>query len=79
MSGIEDERSCGDSWVSLRSSTRVAGSTMFEYIRDPQEMQRRATAVIHGNQQGWLRRSSTRNLALAQASVTHRAIETRGT
>jgi NADPH2:quinone reductase len=60
-------------------AARVAGATMFEYIRDPQEMQQRATAVIHGIEQGWLRMSSTRNFALEQASAAHRAIESRGT
>jgi NADPH:quinone reductase len=60
-------------------AARVAGATVFEYIRDPQEMQKRATAVIQGIQQGWLRMSSTRNFELEQAADAHRAIESRGT
>jgi NADPH2:quinone reductase len=52
---------------------------MFEYVRDPKEMQRRARALIDGIQQGWLRMSSTKNFPLEQASAAHLAIEGRGT
>jgi NADPH2:quinone reductase len=58
---------------------RVAGATLFEYIRDPQEMQQRAAAVIDGIQQGWLRMSPRQDFTLEQASAAHRAIEGRGT
>jgi NADPH:quinone reductase len=60
-------------------AARVAGATLFEYIRDPQEMQRRALAVIQAIQQGWLRMAPTTNFPLEQASTAHRAIESRST
>jgi NADPH2:quinone reductase len=60
-------------------AARVAGATVFEYIRDPEEMQRRAAAVIEGIQHGWLRMASPTNFALEQASAAHRAIESRDT
>jgi len=60
-------------------AARVAGATLFEYIRDPQEMQRRALAVIQAVQQGWLRMAPTTNFPLEQASAAHRAIESRST
>jgi NADPH2:quinone reductase len=63
----------------ILKAARVAGATMFEYIRDPQEMQRRALAVIQAIQQGWLRMAPTTNFPLEQASAAHRAIESRST
>jgi NADPH:quinone reductase len=63
----------------IQRAARVAGATLFEYIRDPREMQGRALAVIQAIQQGWLRMAPTTNFPLEQASAAHRAIESRGT
>jgi NADPH:quinone reductase len=65
--------------VLVHSAARVAGATLFEYVRDPREMQSRALAVIQAIQQGWLRMAPTTNFPLEQASAAHRAIESRNT
>jgi NADPH2:quinone reductase len=63
----------------IQRAARVAGATLFEYVRDPREMQSRALAVIQAIQQGWLRMAPTTNFPLEQASAAHRAIESRNT
>jgi NADPH2:quinone reductase len=64
--------------ITLKAA-RVAGATLFEYIRDLQEMQSRALSVINAIEQGWLRMAATTTYPLAQASKAHRAMESRST
>jgi NADPH2:quinone reductase len=63
----------------LFKGARVAGASLFVYIEDPAEMQRRAADVIRGIQEGWLRAPNTTAFALDDVIFAHRAIESRST
>ncbi|MBV9265153.1 MAG: quinone oxidoreductase [Acidobacteriaceae bacterium] len=60
-------------------SIRLAGGSLFAYIADPPEMQRRATDVIDGIRAGWLRMGGGTAYNLDRAGEAHREIEGRGT
>jgi NADPH2:quinone reductase len=59
--------------------TRVAGGSVFTYVADPAELQRRAAEVVEGIRNGWLRLSEGTAFTLDHATDAHRAIEGRGT
>jgi NADPH2:quinone reductase len=63
----------------IMKGARVAGASLFVYINDPEEMQRRATRVIRAIQDGWLRAGKTTTFKLEDAVAAHRAIEGRST
>jgi NADPH:quinone reductase len=58
---------------------RVAGASLFVYIQNAEEMQRRAAEVIRAIQAGWLRLEKTTNFALDEVAGAHRALESRST
>lgn len=62
----------------IPSCIRVAGGSVFSYLVDPAELQRRAIAVQEGVDAGWLRMPEGQAFALAQASQAHAALEGRG-
>jgi NADPH2:quinone reductase len=59
--------------------TRVAGGSVFTYVADPIELQRRAAEVIAAIQDGWLRMTDGTAFDLDQASKAHRLLEGRVT
>jgi NADPH:quinone reductase len=63
----------------ILKGARVAGGSIFTYIEDPLEMQRRAAELICGIEEGWLSALKTTHFPLHEASSAHRAIESRGT
>ena len=63
----------------INSCTRVAGGSLFKYIADPAELQRRAAAVVDAVRAGWLRISDGTAYDLNRVADAHRAIEGRGT
>lgn len=58
--------------------TRVAAGSVFSYIAEPAELQRRAAAVIEGIRAGWLHMPAGHAFTLDQAVDAHRALEGRG-
>jgi NADPH2:quinone reductase len=63
----------------ILKGARVAGASIFTYIQDPAEMQRRAAELICGIEEGWLSALKTTHFPLHEAAAAHRAIESRGT
>jgi len=63
----------------ILKGARVAGASIFTYIEDPAEMQRRAAELICGIEEGWLSALTTKHFPLHEAAAAHRAIESRGT
>jgi NADPH2:quinone reductase len=63
----------------INPCTRVAGGSLFSYVADPAELQRRAAAVVDAIRAGWLRMGDGTVYDLDRASDAHRAIEGRGT
>jgi NADPH2:quinone reductase len=63
----------------ILKGARVAGASIFTYIEDPSEMQRRAAELICGIEEGWLSALTTTHFPLHEAAAAHRAIESRGT
>ena len=63
----------------ILKGARVAGGSIFTYIEDPAEMQRRALDFIRGIEEGWITALMTTHFPLRDASSAHRAIESRGT
>ncbi|MEN3113254.1 quinone oxidoreductase [Uliginosibacterium paludis] len=57
--------------------TRIAAGSVFSYITEPGEFQRRAASIFDGLQAGWLRMPEATAYPLAQAADAHRAIESR--
>ncbi|MBO1073235.1 quinone oxidoreductase family protein [Roseomonas marmotae] len=57
---------------------RVAGGSVFSYVADPAELQRRAAVVVEAIRAGWLRIPEGTAYDLGQASDAHRDIEGRG-
>ena len=60
-------------------SIRLAGGSLFSYVADPAEFQRRAAAVIEAIHAGWLRIDKGTAYDLGRAADAHRDIEGRGT
>lgn len=63
----------------INSCSRVAGGSLFSYVADPAELQKRAAAVIDAIGAGWLRIAEGTAYALDRASEAHRAAEGRAT
>jgi NADPH:quinone reductase len=63
----------------ILKGARVAGASIFTYIQDPAEMQRRAAELICGIEEGWLSALKTTHFPLHEAAAAHRSIESRGT
>jgi NADPH2:quinone reductase len=63
---------------SARAAT-VSGAGLLHFTRTPEEVARRAAAVLNGYREGWLRVTIDRTLPLAQAADAHRALEGRET
>ena len=63
----------------IASCTRLGGGTLFSYVADPAELQRRAAIVVDAIRSGWLRIGSGTAYALEKAADAHRDIEGRGT
>jgi NADPH:quinone reductase len=63
----------------ILKGARVAGASIFTYIQDPAEMQRRAAELICGIEEGWLSALKTTHFPLHEAAAAHRAIESRAT
>jgi NADPH:quinone reductase len=63
----------------IGSSTRVAGGSLFSFVSDPAELQRRAAAAVDAIGAGWLRMSDSTAYELAHVADAHRAVEGRGT
>lgn len=61
------------------ASTRVAAGSVFAYITEPGEFQRRAARVIEGIQAGWLRMPEATAYPMDRVADAHRAIEGRQT
>lgn len=58
---------------------RLAGGSVFSYTADPVELQWRASEVIKGIQEGWLRISGGTGYDLAHCADAHRDLESRNT
>lgn len=63
----------------INPCTQVAGGSLFSYIADPAELQRRAAEVVQAIRAGWLRVGEGTPYDLGRAADTHRDIEERGT
>jgi len=63
----------------IARSIRLGGGSVFSYIADPSELQRRAAAVIEGVRPGPLRIHEGDSYPLERAAEAHRDIESRGT
>jgi NADPH2:quinone reductase len=63
----------------ILKGARVAGASLFVFIDDPAEMQRRANQVIQGIQDGWLQMGATLDFALDDVASAHRSLESRAT
>ncbi len=57
----------------------VSGAGLLHFTRTPEEVARRAAAVLAGVRKGWLRLTIDRKLPLAAAADAHRALEGRET
>lgn len=60
-------------------SLTVSGGSLFNYIKTPEEMMRRAKDVIQGIQEGWLKLNMFQVLPLSKAAEAHRLLENRET
>lgn len=63
----------------IERCTRLAGGSVFSYVADSAELQRRAAAVIEAIRAGWLRAGDGTAYDLVRAADAHRDIEGRGT
>lgn len=59
--------------------TRIGAGSVFSYIAEPGEFQRRAASIIEGIEAGWLRMPEATDYPMARAADAHRAIESRQT
>ncbi len=57
--------------------TRIAAGSVFSYIVEPGEFQRRAASIVEGIEAGWLHMPEATAYPLGQATEAHRAIESR--
>jgi len=62
-----------------KSCTRVAAGSVFSYIVEPGELQRRAGSIIEGIEAGWLRMPEASAYPMALAADAHRDLESRRT
>lgn len=56
---------------------RLAGGSVFTYVADPTELQKRASDVIAAVQEGWLKLDAAKGYPLDRAADAHRDIENR--
>ena len=63
----------------MAHSLTISGGSLFNYLLSPEEYQMRATAVLKGIQEGWLKLNIDKVLPLAQAAEAHRLLENRQT
>ena len=61
----------------INPCTRIAGGSVFSYIVEPGEFQRRAASIVEGIEAGWLRMSEATVYPLARAADAHRDLESR--
>jgi NADPH2:quinone reductase len=61
----------------INSCTRIGAGTVYGYVTDPVELQRRASQVTEAVSAGWLRMPEGRAYDLAQAADAHRDLESR--
>lgn len=63
----------------INPCARLAGGSVFSYVADPAELQRRGTAVIEAILAGWLHVPDGTAYDLGRAADAHRDLEGRGT
>jgi NADPH2:quinone reductase len=63
----------------INPCTRVAGGSLFSYVADPAELQRRGAAVVEAISAGWLHMPDGKAYDLGQAADAQRDLEGRGT
>ena len=63
----------------INPCTRVAGGSVFGYVAAPAELQRRASAIVDGVREGWLRMPEGTAYELGRAADAHRDLEGRST
>jgi NADPH:quinone reductase len=63
----------------MPNALTVSGGSLQNYLRNPEELMRRANDVIVGIRAGWLKLNIGRVLPLAQAAQAHELLETRKT
>jgi NADPH2:quinone reductase len=63
----------------INPCTRVAGGSVFSYVADPAELQRRGAVVVDAIRAGWLNLANGTAYDLGQAAHAHRDIEGRRT
>lgn len=63
----------------INPCTRVGAGSVFSYIDEPDEFQRRAASIIEGIEAGWLRMPEATAYPLARAADAHRDLESRRT
>jgi NADPH2:quinone reductase len=61
----------------IHKAARVAAGSVFAYISNPSEMRRRASEVLRGIEDGWLRPSRVQTFTLEDAPEAHRLLEGR--
>ena len=61
----------------INPCTRIAGGSVFSYIVEPGEFQRRAASIVEGIEAGWLRMPEATVYPLARAADAHRDLESR--
>lgn len=61
----------------MNRSLTVSGGTLFNYILDSAELERRSKAVLEGIKQGWLKLRIDQVFPLEKASEAHRKLEGR--
>jgi NADPH2:quinone reductase len=63
----------------IPQAKRLAGGSIFAYIKDPKELHNRSAAVIDAVQAKWLKLGEATEYSLEQAADAHRDIESRKT
>lgn len=63
--------------VLMEHSLTLSGGTLFNYILNKEELQKRANAVLEGIQKGWLKLRIDHVFPLEQASEAHSKLENR--
>jgi NADPH:quinone reductase len=63
----------------INACTRVAGGSLFSYVGDPAELQRRGATVVDAIHSGWLKIGDAVGYELREAAVAHRDMEGRQT
>ncbi len=61
----------------VEKAKRLAGGSIFGYIEDPVELQRRSAEVVAGLREGWLKLVGAKGYPLAEAARAHADLEGR--